>query len=102
MFEPDNGVPENPNRKTEVKILYDDTAIYIGAMLYDNEPETIMREIAERDDVGASDFFGVFLNGYNDGQQEFRFFVTAAGVQLECAATENEGEDFGTMFIFIF
>lgn len=94
MFEPDNGVPENPNRKTEVKILYDDTAIYIGAMLYDNEPETIMREIAERDDVGASDFFGVFLNGYNDGQQEFRFFVTAAGVQLECAATENEGEDF--------
>lgn len=94
MFDPDNGTPENINRKTEVKILYDNSAIYIGATLYDNEPETIMKEIAPRDDVGASDYFGVFLNGYNDGQQEFRFFVTAAGVQLECSASETEGEDF--------
>ncbi|MFY7811726.1 MAG: carbohydrate binding family 9 domain-containing protein, partial [Flavobacterium sp.] len=94
MFEPDNGIPENKDKKTEVKILYDHTAIYIGAILYDNQPETIMREIAPRDELGSSDFFGVFLNGYNDGQQEYRFFVTAAGVQLECSATETDGEDF--------
>lgn len=93
MFEPDNGVPENPNRKTEVKILYDDTAIYVGAMLYDNEPETIMREITERDAIGASDHFGIFINGYNDGQQEFRFFVTSAGVQFDVAATEGGERD---------
>jgi hypothetical protein len=94
MLDPDNGTPENVNRKTEVKILYDHQALYIGATLHDHEPETILREIAPRDDIGTSDYFGVFLNGYNDGQQEFRFFVTAAGVQLECSASETDGEDF--------
>jgi hypothetical protein len=43
MFEPDNGKPININKKTEVKVLYDNEAIYISAMLYDNEPNKIER-----------------------------------------------------------
>jgi hypothetical protein len=27
--------------------------------------------------------------GFNDGQQDFRFFVSAAGVQMDCLATED-------------
>ena len=94
MFEPDNGQPINPKKKTEVKILYTDEAIYVGALLFDDEPSKIMKEITERDDFGATDVFGIFINGYNDGQQDFRFFVTAAGGQLDCLATEQIGEDF--------
>lgn len=94
MFEPDNGKPIATDFKTEVKILYDDDAIYIGALLYDNEPNKILKEITERDDFGTSDAFGIFINGYNDGQQDFRFFVTAAGGQLDCVATDQNGEDF--------
>jgi hypothetical protein len=48
MFEPDNGKPIN-NKKTEVKVLYDNEAIYISAMLYDNEPNKIQKEITNRD-----------------------------------------------------
>ena len=33
MLEPDNGVPLNESKKAEVKILYDNEAIYIGAFL---------------------------------------------------------------------
>jgi len=33
------------------------------------------------------------INGYNDGQQEFRFFVSAAGVQQDVLYTSNNGED---------
>lgn len=94
MFEPDNGKSIDENFKTDVKILYDDEAIYIGAILRDNEPNKILKEITERDDFGTSDVFGVFINGYNDGQQDFRFFVTAAGGQLDCVATDQNGEDF--------
>lgn len=94
MFEPDNGKRIDEKYKTEIKILYDDDAIYIGAKLYDDEPEKIMKEITERDNFGTSDVFGVFINGYNDGQQDFRFFVNAAGGQLDCIATEQTGEDF--------
>ena len=94
MFEPDNGKAIDNKKKTEVKILYDDEAIYVGALLYDDTPSKIMKEITERDDFGTTDAFGIFVNGYNDGQQDFRFFVTAAGGQLDCLATEQIGEDF--------
>lgn len=93
MLEPDNGAPESNDRKTEVKILYDDNAIYIGAVLYDNEPFKIEKEITQRDRFGTADHFGIFINGFNDGQQDFRFFVSASGVQMDCLATENN-EDF--------
>ncbi|WP_366518017.1 DUF5916 domain-containing protein, partial [uncultured Flavobacterium sp.] len=93
MLEPDNGVPESPERKSEVKVIYDDNAIYIGAILYDNEPAKIEKEITQRDIFGTADHFGIFVNGFNDGQQDFRFFVSASGVQMDCLATENN-EDF--------
>jgi hypothetical protein len=92
MFYPNNGEKENPNKKTEVKIMYDDNAIYVGAVMYDN-PENILKEIKLRDEFGASDLFGVFFNGFNDNQLEYRFFTSAAGVQLDAIATST-GEDY--------
>ncbi|MBD3583244.1 DUF5916 domain-containing protein [Flavobacterium selenitireducens] len=93
MFEPDNGKPIDPSKKTEVRVLYDNQAIYIGATLYDDEPSKMLKEITERDDFGTSEHFGVFINGFNDGQQDYRFFVSAAGVQMDALAVE-ENEDF--------
>jgi hypothetical protein len=61
--------------------------------LYDPNPEKILKELVERDNIGTSDFFGVFINGYNDGQQEFRFFITAANGQIDTNFTSSEGED---------
>ncbi|WP_264519678.1 carbohydrate binding family 9 domain-containing protein [Flavobacterium sp. N1994] len=93
MIAPDNGKPIPPERKTEVKILYSNEAIYVAAKLYDNQPDKISRELASRDSFATADHFGVELNGYNDGQQEFRFFVSAAGVQIDVLYTEANGED---------
>jgi hypothetical protein len=92
-FEPENGTLEPKNQRSEVKIIYNDNAIYIGAILYDDSPNKIQKEITQRDNFGTSDLFGVFINGFNDGQQDFRFFVSAAGVQMDCLATELK-EDF--------
>jgi hypothetical protein len=89
MFEPDNGKPIDPKKKTEVRVLYDSKAIYIAAVMRDDEPAKITKEITERDNFGTSEHFGVFINGFNDGQQDFRFFVSAAGVQMDCIATEG-------------
>ncbi len=101
MQVPDNGKPEDPERKTEVKIVYDNEAIYVAATMYDNEPKKIMKEISQRDESGAAtDFIGVLLNGFNDSQQEYRFFVTAAGVQLDCVYTNSSGEDFSLNLIW--
>lgn len=94
MFQPDNGKPIPENRKTIVKVLYDNEAIYIGALLYDDEPEKIRKEITQRDSFGASDVFGVFINGFNDGQQDFQFFINAADGQGDCITTDANGEDY--------
>ncbi|TRX22823.1 carbohydrate binding family 9 domain-containing protein [Flavobacterium franklandianum] len=93
MFEPDNGKPISESKKTEVKVLYDNNAVYVLAVLYDDEPNKISRELTNRDEFGVADVFSVSINGNNDGQQDFRFFVSAAGVQMDCLATEG-GEDF--------
>lgn len=93
MFEPDNGKPISDAKKTDVKVLYDNTAIYILATLHDDEPNKISKELTNRDVFGISDHFSVSINGYNDGQQDFRFYVSAAGVQMDCLATEDS-EDY--------
>ena len=94
MFEPDNGKAIPENKKTEIKVLYDNDAIYVAAMMYDNEPNKIMKEISQRDNFGASDLFGVFVNGYNDGQQDFQFYVSASDGQADCITTDTNGEDY--------
>jgi len=93
MFEPDNGKPISDTKKTQVKVLYDNTAVYILAILYDDEPNKISKELTNRDVFGISDHFSVSINGYNDGQQDFRFYVSAAGVQMDCLALEDN-EDY--------
>lgn len=94
MFEPDNGKAAPNELKTEVKVLYNNDAIYIGAILYDNDPKAILKEITERDNFGISDIFGVFINGYNDGQQDFQFYVSASNGQADCNFTSQYGEDY--------
>ena len=94
MVAPYNGVPIPPEKKTEVKVVYTNEAIYVAATLYDEDPKAISKELTERDNFATADHFGVQLNGYNDGQQEFRFFVSAAGVQIDVFYTEANGEDF--------
>ena len=89
MFEPDNGKPISQGKRTEVKVLYDNSALYISALLYDDEPTKISKEVTNRDVFGIADNFSVSINGYNDGQQDFRFYVSAAGVQMDCLATED-------------
>lgn len=93
MFEPDNGKPISDSKKTEVKVLYDDNAVYVSAILHDDHPYKISKELTNRDVFGISDHFSVFINGFNDGQQDFRFYVSAAGVQMDCLAIEDS-EDF--------
>jgi hypothetical protein len=92
MF-PTNGKPVSHDRRSEVRILYDNEAIYIAANLYD-DPSKIMKELTQRDNFVSADHFGVWFNGFNDGQQEFRFFVSASGVQIDAVYTEAIGEDY--------
>jgi len=78
--------------KTRVFFLYDDNAVYIGARMYDDNPDKILRELSLRDQIGNADNFRVFFDTYQSGLNGFKFFVTSSGVQLE-AIVSNHSDD---------
>ena len=82
--------PNEPSQKTEVRILYNDRGVYVGAMMYDDEPEKILKELSPRDQRGNTDWFGVAFDTYQDGQNGFDFIVTASGVQNDKKFSINE------------
>lgn len=87
-------VPGAPtSQPTEVRILYDDVAIYVGAMMHDVSADSVLHELGKRDTEGNTDLFGLVLDTYNDDINAYGFFVTAAGVQID-ARYSAEGQDF--------
>lgn len=68
---------------SEVRVLYDDHALYIGARLYDPEPKKILRELSERNVIGNADHFEVVIDPYMDGINGYSFALTASGVQRD-------------------
>ncbi|QIX60766.1 hypothetical protein HER32_06080 [Hymenobacter sp. BT18] len=79
---------------TEVRILYDDAALYVGAIMHDVSLDSIPRELGARDDIGNTDFFGIFLDTYHDKLNGYGFFVTPSGVQMDARYSPAGGEDF--------
>ena len=90
--QPKPGVPEK--HPTEVRVLYDDAAIYVGATMHDVSPDSIPRELTARDNTGNSDYFGIFLDTYSDHLNGYGFLVTSSGVQLDSRYSPAGGEDF--------
>lgn len=84
-FEQNNPVEHGVVRnQTEVKIIYDNVGIYIGAMMYDNAPDSIGRQLGIRDNFNlVADRFRIVFDTYNTQQDAFDFEVTASGVQLD-------------------
>lgn len=81
----------NPaSQKTEVKVLYDDYAIYIGAYMHD-DPSLVRKQITARDEEQRKDldYFSVFLDTYNDRQNGFQFLVTSSNVQTDARLSPN-------------
>jgi len=75
---------KNQSFKTEVRILYDDAAIYVSARMYDPHPDSILRQLGNRDDENINaDIFTVALDTYNTQIDAYYFSVTASGVQLD-------------------
>ncbi|HNQ82985.1 MAG TPA: DUF5916 domain-containing protein [Bacteroidales bacterium] len=91
QHEPLNGA--EPTYQSVFKVAYNNNSIFIGALLYDPEPEKIMRELGPRDsdDLNA-DAILVSFSPYNDGQNSFDFALYASGVQVD-AKTFSGGDD---------
>lgn len=82
MNQPFEGKPATFH--TEVRICYDDHGIYVGAMMFDPHPDSILHELAIRDAQGINaDQFRILFDPYNKRQDAFEFGVYASGVQVD-------------------
>jgi len=69
---------------SEVRFLYDNTGVYVGAMLYDAYPDSIPQQMGLRDATSLNaDNFIFIINPFNDGLNAFCFMVFASDVQVD-------------------
>ncbi|MFW6200821.1 MAG: DUF5916 domain-containing protein, partial [Gemmatimonadota bacterium] len=69
-----------PSERTEVRVVYDDDAFYIGAIIYD-DPEGILAFQRQRDaGLGTDDRFMWILDTFHDGRTGYFFEINAAGL----------------------
>lgn len=87
QFNPTPGA--KPTYDTEVRIVYDNSAIYVSAIMKDEEPSKILKELNNRDGSANADVFSISFDTYSDGINAFFFEVSAAGVQTDKRITAN-------------
>ena len=83
------------SRATEVRVLFDGRAIYVGARLHDS-PDSVAAQLVRRDQSGIySDWLYVYLDSYDDNRTAFGFGVNPLGVKQDLKITNDDSRDTG-------
>ncbi|MEP6834073.1 MAG: DUF5916 domain-containing protein [Gemmatimonas sp.] len=83
-----------PSVSTEVRLLYDDHALYVGARLRRKDPHAIRTSITRRDGDSDAETFTVSLDTYLDRRTAYSFTVSSGGVRGD-AYHSQDSEDSG-------
>ncbi|MCX6270783.1 MAG: DUF5916 domain-containing protein [Bacteroidetes bacterium] len=88
MFVPVYDVPSS--FQTQVRILYDDQAIYLAATMFDPHPDSILRQLGNRDEENLNaDYFQVGFDTYNNQLDAYYYKVYASGVQCDSREADD-------------
>jgi hypothetical protein len=80
--DPFEGMPAS--EETEVRVVYDDTALYVGVMLHDSDPSQILTTDTRRDsNLNQQDSFQMVFDTFHDLQNGFVFGTNPAGVEYD-------------------
>ncbi len=97
---PGTGTPAR--QKTQVRVLYDDAALYFGIRAFDDDPAAIRAPLVRHDGVNRTqDFVGVVIDAVGQRQSGQFFRVNAAGSTADGMYTAaDDSEDFAPDFDF--
>lgn len=70
-----------PTQLTEVRIVYDGETLYVGARMFDDEPEQIVGRLVRRDGYSESDQLSIRFDTFLDHLGETQFWVNPKGVR---------------------
>ena len=90
QLDPQEGQPAS--ERTEIRILFDDDALYVGAWLYDRQPVTA--RLGRRDmNMSASDWLTLILDSNHDHRSAFGFELNPAGVRRDQSRAGGQEDD---------
>ena len=79
-----------PAHQTEIRLVYDREALYIGARMYDDRPDLVSRRLSRRDSYDTvNDLLAVMIDSYHDHRTQFIFGVTPAGERRDAVAAND-------------
>jgi hypothetical protein len=80
------------SEETEVRVVYDDDAMYVGVLLHDSDPSQIVTTDTRRDsNLSQQDSFQMVFDTFHDLQNGFVFGTNSAGIEYD-AQIRNLGE----------
>lgn len=92
QYEPYNG--KKPSFRTEVKFLYDNSGLYVAAMMYDPHPDSIPRQLGPRDSEWLNaDDLTVMISPFDDGINASVFQLYSSDVQTDYKLSFTNGAD---------
>ena len=91
QYEPNEGEPAT--ERTEVRVLYDNTSLYVGVRLYDSEPGRIVARMSRRDEDPDADRFTFYVDALHDRLTGAAFEVSAAGAQRDASLSNDTNRD---------
>ena len=78
---------------TEVRLLYDDDALYFGVFAKDDEPgRLIVNDLKKDFNTGNSDGFRIILDTFHDERNGYQFATNPAGAKWD-SQMSNEGRE---------
>ncbi len=80
----------SPSERTEVRVLYDDRALYVGVVARDSRPGEVPRPLGRRDRAPPSDAVAVFVDSTHGRRSAYVFELSAAGVQTDGLLFEDD------------
>ncbi|MBI2835009.1 MAG: carbohydrate binding family 9 domain-containing protein [Acidobacteria bacterium] len=72
-----------PTLKTELRVAYDRSNLYVAIRAFDPEPSRIVGHLTRRDVWSPSDWLRVFIDSYHDRRTAYEFGVNPAGVKQD-------------------
>ena len=81
---------DDPTERTEIRLLYDDEALYISARLWDSRPDEITAQVLRQGEgLSNEDRFAVILDPHLDRRSGYRFQVNPNGVRWDALYSDT-------------
>lgn len=92
-WRPNFGAVEDYETRTEIRLLYDNTAVYVAGYCHERTADSVSKELVGRDKIGVNDYVGIIFDTYNDKINGSGFYITPLGEQYDAKYSNTAGED---------